>query len=100
MSLKPEIEARVHFLDTGEGGKTRTIPAGIESYSIPLEFESRYFDCRFRPNVPQAINPGDTVDLAIQFLNPDLVLPRLRTGVDFRFWEGGTIAVGTVTKIG
>jgi len=45
------------------------------------------------------IEPGQTATLAIQFLFPDLVLPKLFVGQKFFLWQGGHIAEGEVVEI-
>jgi hypothetical protein len=45
------------------------------------------------------INPGETAVLPIQFLRPDLVLPKLSVGKKFFLWEGGNIAEGEVVEL-
>jgi hypothetical protein len=95
----PEIAARVHFLATADGGKTVTIPASADHYSVPMCIDAEHFDVRLKPLVPQDIAPGDTLDVEMQFLFPELALPRVSVGTTFTLWEGRTIASGTVTGV-
>jgi hypothetical protein len=50
-------------------------------------------------NDAKPIKPGDTVELPIQFLWPNLVLPKLSVGTKFFLWAGGHFAEGQVVKI-
>ena len=95
----PEVAARVHFLATADGGKTVMIPASVGHYSAPMCIDGDYFDVRLKPLVPQDIPPGGAVDVEIQFLSPELALPRVSVGTAFTLWEGRTIAHGTVTGV-
>jgi translation elongation factor EF-Tu-like GTPase len=95
----PEVAARIHFLPTSDGGKTVTIPASAGHYSAPMCIDGAYFDVRLTPLAARDIAPGDTVDVDVQFLSPELALPRVSVGTTFTLWEGRTIASGVVTGV-
>ena len=96
-ALQPDIEVRVRLLTPEEGG--RRTPIVGASYGCPLFFDGSGFDCRIVNDHQLNLTLGETHYLALQFLNPDLVLPRLNEGAKITLWEGKTIAEGEVTKV-
>jgi hypothetical protein len=90
--------ARVTFTRTADGGRSQPTPPG--HFSCPLEFRGEFFDCRLDLTSCGPISPGQSVEVPISFLCPELVETRMKVGDSFLLWEGKTIAVGNVTKTG
>lgn len=63
-----------------------------------MGLDGEYFDCRVYLD-DMKLEPGGTYRLAVQFLSPKLVLPRLRTGSPITLWERGIVAEGKVLKV-
>jgi hypothetical protein len=98
-NLRPDAVVRLRFLSTDDGGRSKPIPPG-GVFGCPFLFEDEYFDCRLLlGDHTAAVLPGDTVDVALKFLCPDLIKPRLHQGSLFRLWEGRTIADGVVSRV-
>src|SRR6266568_7777809 len=97
--LQPDAVVRVRFLKTDEGGRATPIPPG-GMFGCPFVFAGEYFDCRlFLQDRTAPISPGDTVEVALKFLWPDLIKPRLRQGSPCGLWEGKIIADGVVSRV-
>ena len=94
---RTDIVARVHFLDSSQGGKKLSIIG--EYFSCPLEFGGEYYDCRLYLENIKIINPGDHVVVPIAFLFPTIVMPKLTAGMEFTLWEAKTIAYGTIIEV-
>lgn len=95
--MAPQIIANIRFYRTNEGG--RKGPIVPPHFSCVFEIGDRSHDCRLLLQSARPIEPGQTATLAIQFLFPDLVLPKLFVGQKFFLWQGGHIAEGEVVEI-
>jgi len=95
--MEPDVIVQVRLLTTKEGGRKKPIKG--MSYSCPMFFNGKGFDCRVVANAYLDLQLGKTYDLSLKFMNPDMIVPRLEIGSCISFWEGKTIAVGTVTKV-
>ena len=67
-------------------------------YRCPLFVDDEAFDCRLLVT-DQTLHLGETYDLPIRFLCPELALPMLSEGRAIRLWEGKDIATGTVVRL-
>jgi hypothetical protein len=47
----------------------------------------------------QTLMLGETYELPIKFLNPDLALPKMSPGKLVKLWEGKDIATGKVMRL-
>jgi hypothetical protein len=95
--MPAQIVAKLHFYGTSQGGRKGPIPG--PNFGCVFEIEGQSHDCRVFLENAEPIKPGDTVVLPIQFLRPDLVLPKLSVGQKFFLWEGGHRAEGEVVEI-
>jgi hypothetical protein len=96
--LKPDLVARVHLYRTEEGGRGNTITGG--RFGCPLVYDGEAFDCRILLGQGGAsLAPGQTADVFIKFLRPDLIKPRLQAGSRFKLWEGKDFADGEVLEV-
>jgi len=96
--LKPDVLARVHLYRTEEGGRGNSITIG--RFGCPFFYNGEAFDCRILlDQVGITLSPGDTAEVPIKFLRPDLVKQRLQAGAKFKLWEGKDFADGEVLEI-
>lgn len=54
---------------------------------------------RFVVPHPVEFRPGQTLTVGVQFLFPELALPRFPIDATFRVWEGGIVGHGRVARI-
>ena len=94
---KPDIVANVTLLSTNQGG--RLGPTSSEVFRCPIEFDGAYFDCWINVAEVGSLAPGSTMRVGITFLCPELIVPRLLPGLEFRLWEGRIIGYGTVVEV-
>lgn len=58
-----------------------------------------HFSVRFEVPKETTFAPGSTLDLGIQFLFPEMALPKFPVGARFILWEGRLIGSGEVTSV-
>lgn len=93
-----DVIARVRLHTTEEGGRKKPIRPGW--FACPFVYGGEAFDCRLLlDEASTGIRPGDTAEVRITFLNPELVKPRLSPGSLFKLWEGGEFADGEVLSV-
>jgi hypothetical protein len=97
MHMAAQIIANIHFYGTNEGG--RKGPIVPPHFGCIFEIGGHSHDCRLLLQNAKPIKPGEIVVLPIQFLRPELLLPKLLLGRKFFLWEGGHIAEGEVVEI-
>ena len=95
-SKKPHIYAKLKFYTTEEGG--RKAPTNHKWFGCPSIINNQYYDCILLLFSFGSINPGDTVNVPIVFINRD-VLRILNEGDCIKLWDGRIIAEGIVNKI-
>lgn len=93
---KPEIRATITLLPTEQGGRRSGLPSGAE-YRTVLGAGGEHFSARFI--VENALEPGGSTDVEIQFLFPEAALPKFPVGATFTIWEGRDIGTGRVTSL-
>ncbi len=96
--MTPDAFIKVRFKTTAEGGREGPILIGERAYGCPLLIEGEAFDCRLLLNA-QTLHLGETYELPVKFLNPDLALPKLSPGKPVKLWEGKDIATGEVVRL-
>ena len=69
-----------------------------EFYGCPLFIEGEAFDCRLFLG-GRTLQLGETYELPVKFLSPDLGLPKLSLGKSATLWEGKDIATGKVVRL-
>jgi hypothetical protein len=57
------------------------------------------FDCLLHLPENKEVRLGDEVEVSMEFLSPEIVIPLLKVGKKFFLWETGMIAEGEVTKM-
>ena len=92
-----DVIATIYFLKTEEGG--RAGPTPIKQFRCALKFEGELFDSMLFLDHVGRVAPGQTVQVPIIFLCPDLIKPRLKQGSIFMMWEIRDIARGTVDEV-
>ena len=97
------VLAKIRFRRVDEGGlKASFRPYDYftgEQYQLGymMEVDGKYFDFRiYQP--PLFIKLGQSYDMVLKFLFPDLVSRRLFVGKKFTVWSSRTIAEGIVVK--
>ena len=95
--MQPEILARVTFYETRAGG--RTSPTPHEFFGCIFKMDEKMNDCRLLLQDIGSVEPGQTVDVPIKFLSPDLLGGRLVVGKKFQLWDGGIVALGEILKV-
>ena len=99
--MKPDAIILVRFKTTAEGGRQSAIVIPDHSekyYGCPLFIEGEAFDCRLLVQ-GKTLELGETYELPVQFLYPELALPKLSPGKSVRLWEGKDIAAGEVVRL-
>jgi translation elongation factor EF-Tu-like GTPase len=97
MKRPRDIEARIHFFTTEEGGKTRPV---FSDYRPQFYYNGRDWDAPHEyPDVAE-VKPGDTVRAYLAFLSPQCHLGKIYEGMKFQVREGAkVVAEGEVTRI-
>ena len=96
VGIKPEMIISVRFRLATEGGRSNGVSG--ETYACPLVVGGDAFDCRIAVP-PGGMDLGRTYDLALQFLFPELALPRMQVGTPISLWEGRPIADGVIAEV-
>ena len=92
----PDVEARITFLRTGEGGRENAVRSGYRP-----QFYYRGEDHDAVHEYPEAarVAPGETATVLLHFLHPEL-LANIDAGEEFEIREGvQTVARGVITRI-
>jgi len=97
----PQAIIEVRFRTAEEGGRKSAIyPTPQKNfYACPMGLEGEYFDCRVYLEDEVKLEPGGTYRLRVRFLDPTLVLPRLRPGKEITLREGKIVAEGKVLQV-
>jgi hypothetical protein len=95
--MTPEIDVVITLFPSHAGGRQHAITGeyrGVLSLS-----EDEAYSMRF--TVPSQIEfrPGHTLTVGVQFLFPEMALPRFPIDATFRVWEGGIVGHGRVVRI-
>jgi len=96
--MKPDAIIEVRFKTTAEGGRQGNIVIAEIPYGCPLLVDGEAFDCRLLL-MGQTLALGETYELPIKLLRPDLALPKLSAGKAVTLWEGKEIATGKVIRL-
>ena len=93
----PDIEAKITFLTTEEGG--RKTPA-YSGYRPQFYYDGHDWDAIQNYVGVSEVYPGQTVTAQLSFLTPECQIGKLYPGKDFLVREGQRIvAHGKITKI-
>jgi hypothetical protein len=95
--MQPNIFATVTFKRTEDGGRKSATSSVF--FSCPFLMDEKLNDCRLLLDGIGAVEPGQTVEVPIVFLNPSLLDGRLKVGRKFQLWEMRVIAEGEILKV-
>ena len=97
LMMTPEIDAVITLFPSREGGRHHAI-SGEYRGVLSLSEDEAY---SVRITVPHQFefSPGQTMTVGVQFLFPEMALPRFPIDATFRVWEGGIVGHGRVVKI-
>ena len=96
--MKPDAFIRMRFRTTVEGGRENNIIILDIPYGCPLLVDNEAFDCRILIK-NKTLFLGETYELPIKLLSPELAFPRLFPGKTVKLWEGKDIASGEVLRV-
>lgn len=97
-TIPPDIIARVRLFTQQENGRLNPLPP--RPFGCPFFYQGEGFDCRLLlAQTGTTLVPGETAEIAVKFLNPDLIKPRLNAGDQFKLWDGKDFAVGEVLEV-
>lgn len=92
-----DIKAKIFFLTTEKGGWKHP---KYKTFGVTFIIEKKYYHCMLKiSHLDKTVYPGSTVVVPISFLQPELILPLLKTGKRFHLWSGGVVAEGVVEEI-
>jgi hypothetical protein len=95
--MTPDITIEVRFKTPSEGG--RNGPVIGARFGCPMLIAGQAFDCRLLTS-GRTLELGKTYEVPVKFLNADLALPKLTSGMEITLWEGKEIATGRVLRFG
>jgi hypothetical protein len=92
-----DLTARIVFAPSSEGGRNGAAHSG--PYRPQFFDGERDWDARYRFD-PQVVSPGSEAFAEIWLMNPDDVIPKLRSGGTFWLREGTrAVATGTILSV-
>lgn len=94
--MNPEAVIEVRFKTTAEGGREGAVIG--EYYGCPLVVDGEAFECRLLLG-GRTLQLGETYEVAVKFMNPALVLPKLVPEKPIALWAGKEIANGKVLRL-
>lgn len=95
--MNPHVTAKIHFLRTDEGGRQGPILRPWRGCLFKIGDD--YHDCIMTLPDSGRIDLGSVLVLQLQFLYPQLVLPKLRPGTKFQLKELRIIAEGEIIEV-
>jgi hypothetical protein len=95
--LNPHVTAKIHFFRTDEGGRQGPILRPWRGCLFKIGND--YHDCIIALPDSGRIDLGSVLVLQLQFLDPKLVLPKLRPGTNFQLKELRIIAEGEIIEV-
>lgn len=94
--MQPDAIIEVRFKMPNENGRQTAVSG--DYYGCPLVIEGEAFDCRLLL-AGRSLELGETNEVPVKFLNPQLVLPKLAVGKPIVLWEGKDVATGKVMRV-
>ena len=92
-----DITVKLKLLTTARGGRTEALPGG--EYRGILSARGQHFSFRCTLPAGAGLALGESSQVEIEFLFPDLALPFFKHNDEFNLWEGGTVGYGRVIKV-
>jgi len=103
--MEPEAIIEVRFKTTKEGGRKTPVgskldhEAGVDWYGCAFVVGGDAHDCRLLLE-GRCFDLGETYEVSVKFLRPDLVLPKLSVGKKILLREGAReVAKGKVLRL-
>lgn len=94
--MKPDAIIEVCFITTAEGGRHGPVKGSF--YGCPMFVDGEGFECRLLLE-GQVLQLGESYEVEVKFMNPDLVRPKLSPGKSVSLWEGREVAKGKVLRL-
>lgn len=95
--IHPEVIVYVRFLTPAEGGWSSPTPSMF--LQCPFAVGDEFFECCLLLAEVGPLSPGESAEVPIKFLRPDLVMPLLSEGTSFKLHAIRTFAVGHVLRV-
>ncbi len=95
--IEPDAIAELVFRPRSEGG--RRVPTPTDRLGCILCIGEDCFDCFVLPGALGPIHAGETREVGLKFLHPDLLRTRLRAGTRFNLRELRVFADGVVKSV-
>jgi translation elongation factor EF-Tu-like GTPase len=97
MERPRDIEARIYFLTTDEGGRHNSV---LDGYRPQFYYDSNDWDAIHEYPDGGYVNLGETARVYLSFLRPHKHVGKIYEGMEFLIKEGSkTVGRGKVTKI-
>lgn len=94
--MQPDAIIEVRFKMPSEDGRQSAVSG--DYYGCPLVVEGEAFDCRLLL-AGRRLELGETSEVPVKFLNPQLALTKLAAGKSFVLWEGKDVAAGKLVRV-
>ena len=94
---QPEALIQVRMLPSSLGGRRGPTPEN--EYGCLMAIDGVNLDVRFRVDRAGPLRPGETTEVEVNFLNPDLARRHLKVGGTFRLREAAVIGDGEIKQI-
>lgn len=95
--MESDAIIEVRFKTPEEQGRQTAVHG--DYYGCPFIVDGEAFDCRLLLS-GRRLELGKTYQVPVQFMNWQLVRPRLSAGKPFILWEGKDVATGKVVCLG
>jgi hypothetical protein len=97
--MQPDALIRVRFKTTAEGGREHGVGGcAVPFYAAPLLVDEQAFDCRLLLE-DRVLELGETYEVPVKFMSPDLALASLVPGKAIGLWEGREVATGQFVRV-
>ena len=95
--VSPQITARVQLTatDSWHGAP----PAADGDVRTTLRVGDTSFVARFSTSNGHEFISGKPIEVPVEFMSPDLALPKFQVGTQFKIWAGKDVGVGEVIAL-
>lgn len=97
IKTNPDALVLVRMLSSRAGGRRGPTPA--RSHGCLMAIDGVNLDVRLRLDRTGPLSPGDTAEVAVNFLDPAFARRHLKVGEPFRLRETTVIAEGVIKEI-
>jgi hypothetical protein len=95
--VSPQITARVQLTATESWRGAPPAPDG--DVRATLRVDDTSFIARFSTPNGQDFILGKSIEVPVEFMSPDLALPKFQVGTQFKIWAGKDVGVGEVIAL-